>query len=89
MFRVQLPGDVATCIAARIERFALDSPDQLKWQCHSVAEFGALPLYHGWVETIGIRPDGELVRWSTENEYQGVKPLEDRIWMLTALVVGL
>ena len=75
-------------IAARIDRFAVEVPEPLRWQVPYVTEFGALPLYLGWIETIAIRPDGEVVRWSTEGDYEGALPLEDRGWLLPALVTG-
>ena len=53
-----------------------------------VDEFNALPLYVGWTQTIGIRADGEVVCWSTEGDYAGTRPEEDRSWLLTALVAG-
>jgi hypothetical protein len=53
-----------------------------------VAQFAALPLYLGWFETIAIRADGEIVSWSTEGEYPGVRPVEDRYLWLSALVDG-
>ena len=47
-----------------------------------------MPLYFGWTETIGIRPNGEIVRWSTEGDYNGTRLVENQSWMLTALVAG-
>ena len=47
------------------------------------------PLYLGWMETIGIRADGEMVSWSTEGDYSGLRPVEDRTWLLSALVCGV
>ncbi|HEY7330549.1 MAG TPA: hypothetical protein VH592_23115 [Gemmataceae bacterium] len=88
MTSIQIPKEVATFIGERIGRFAVEAPAQLRWQASFVAEFGALPLYLGWTETIGIRPDGEIIRWSTEGEYSGSRPVEERAWIVAALVVG-
>ena len=60
----------------------------MRWQSAYVARFAALPLYTGWTETIGIRLDAEVVRWSTEGEYPGVRAVEDRYLWLSALVNG-
>jgi hypothetical protein len=47
-----------------------------------------VPLYFGWTEVVGIRPDGALVRWAAEPEYDydGVKPIDDPSWCALALV---
>lgn len=45
-----------------------------------------LPLYEGWLDTIGLRTDGELIMWSTEGEYSGTKPVEERGLWLNSLV---
>ena len=89
MARVPLSAEVAWLIADRVVRFPVDAPDRMKWLVGYVAEFGALPIYVGWTETVGIRPDGQFVRWSTAGEYAGALPLEDTDWVVIALVVGV
>lgn len=64
--RFAVPEKLAAFIAARIAGYATEAPERLRWESPFVAEFTALPLYLGWTETIGIRPDGDVVRWSTE-----------------------
>ena len=86
--RVVVPQELSAFIAARIAGYATEAPEQLRWESRFVAQFAALPLYLGWTETIGIRPDGDVVCWSTEGNYAGVRPVEDRTWALSALVVG-
>jgi hypothetical protein len=84
MPRFNLPAEVAALISARIAAYATESS-------HSpyVARFSALPLYVGWTETIGLRPDGQVIRWRTEGEYDGVLPVEEHNnWLLAALVAG-
>jgi hypothetical protein len=83
-----MPPELSAFIAARIAGYAAEAADELQWQSPFVAQFAALPLYLGWTETIGLRPDGQLIRWSTEGDYAGMRPIEDRIWMLSALVAG-
>jgi hypothetical protein len=89
MARIPLSAEVSRLIADRVVRFQVDAPDRVNWLVGYVAEFGALPLYAGWIETIGIRPDGQFIRWSTEGEYAGALPLEDTDWVVTALVAGV
>lgn len=88
MGRVAVTEDTAAFIAARIAGFPAEADEPLRWLSRYVAEFGALPLYLGWLESIGIRPDGEVVSWSTESDYAGVRPVEDRTWLLSALVAA-
>jgi hypothetical protein len=85
---IQLSDDMAAFITARIERFASESPEQIRWEYRYVAMFKALPLYLGWTETIGIRQNGEVIRWSTEDEYVGTQSVEDHSWLITALISG-
>ena len=75
-------------IAERIARFDVEAPDELGWQGEYVRTHRALPLYVGWTETLGIRADGRLVRWSTEGELPGAREFKDATWMNTALVQG-
>jgi hypothetical protein len=75
-------------IAKSIARFQTDGPAELHWQRDYVREHQALPLYVGWTETIGLRADGEMIRWSTESEWPGVRELDDRTWVNMALVQG-
>jgi hypothetical protein len=86
--RVEVSPELSAFIAARAAGFASEAPERRRWASPFVADFGALPLYLGWTETIGIRPDGEIVRWSTESEYLGVRPVQDSKWVLSALVTG-
>lgn len=88
MTRVSVSTELATWIAARIANYPAEAPENLRWHSPHVARHGALPLYAGWTETIGIRADGELVRWSTEGEFDGTRAVEERSWVLTALVAG-
>jgi len=86
--RVAVPEELSAFIAARIAGYPTEAPEQLRWESPFVAQFSALPLHLGWTETIGIGPDGEVVRWSTEGDYAGLRSVEDRTWVLSALVDG-
>jgi hypothetical protein len=86
--RVEVSPELSAFIVARVAGYASESPEQRRWASSLVADFEALPIYLGWTDTIGIRPDGEIVRWSTETEYQGVQPVHDSRLLLCALVAG-
>jgi hypothetical protein len=66
MPRVSVTSEESAFIQKRIDPFAKEMPEELRWQLPYVERHGALPLYIGWTEAAGIRSDGELLRWSTE-----------------------
>jgi hypothetical protein len=86
--RVPVSDEIAHQLSRRIATFAAASPDTLRWLVPYVRQFGGLPLYVGWTQTIGIRPDGELIEWSTEGDYEGSRPVSDATWIIIALVTG-
>jgi len=86
--QIALSPEMSAFIAARVTGYSTETPERMQWLSPFVANFAALPLYVGWTETIGIRPSGEMVRWSTEGDYQGVKAVNDSKWVLSALVAG-
>jgi hypothetical protein len=79
---------MAAFLEERIRRFEVESPTNLRWLAADVSRLGALPLFVDLLETFGLRPDGEVIRWSTEGLYAGPRPVEDRILLLAALVDG-
>ena len=88
MPRVLVTAEEQAYIKERVDRFADEVTQELRWQLPHVRAHGALPLYIGWTETAGIRPDGTLVRWSTEEDWAGARELEDATWVITTLVRG-
>lgn len=88
MVRLLMPAGLSDWVTDRVAAFPSEAPETLRWQAPHVAENAALPLYVGWFETIAIRPDGQIIRWSTEGEYVGGRPVEDRYVWLSALVDG-
>jgi len=46
---------------------------------------GFLPLYLGWVATLAMQPDGELVEWRHEDDPGRIHPLTDPYWQRMAL----
>jgi hypothetical protein len=72
MARVVVTDVDSRYIAERVAAFSEEAPETLRWHSCYIEQFSALPLYVGWTETIGLRADGELVRWSTEGDYAGL-----------------
>lgn len=84
--RMALSSELSAWIASRVASYPAEQPEQLHWLTASVKEAGAFPLYVGWVDVIGLRPDGEIVQWNTEGDYPGTQAVEDRYLWLTSLV---
>ena len=80
MSQVEITFELSEFIAARI---ADDSRKD-----SGFAAVGALPLYIDIGGMIGIRPDGTLVEWSHDGEDRDVRPVEDRVWVLIALIAA-
>jgi hypothetical protein len=87
MLRVALGPEEKEFICERIARFAEEAPADLRWQVEHVRLNQALPLYVGWTETAGIRADGTMVRWLTE-DVTNTQELGDSTWVNLALVQG-
>lgn len=88
MFRLSPTLSQRAFIAARIAEFAAEAAPAQQWLEPFVREHVALPLYLGWTETIAIRPNGDLVTWSTEGEWSGIRPVRDFSWAACAVVRG-
>ena len=84
--RLALSPKLSAWLEDRVAAYYVESPEQLRWLAPDVAQIGALPLYVEWFEIIGLRPDGDVVSWSTESDYPGTRPVEDRYLWLTSLV---
>ena len=82
MSRISVSAQDSIYIADRIAAFASEASDKHMWESSFVADFVALPPYYGWTETIGLRAGGEVIRWSTENDYTGLLPLDDPIGLM-------
>jgi hypothetical protein len=80
MSRVAITAEMAELIAAAIADFPVDQADDF--------ESGALPLYADIRGVIGIRPDGTLLEWSHDGGGRDIRPVEDRHWVLIAVVAG-
>ena len=62
--------------------------DSKKWLHPVIRKHHFLPLYHGWTDTLGLRPNGTFVRWHQEAEGQPLAPLGDPFWQRFALCQG-
>jgi hypothetical protein len=80
MKRLPITSKMAKMITARIASLPRDAPE--------VDGAWALPLYSDIGGVIGIRPDGTLVEWTRDGGGRDVRPVDDRIWVLIALVAG-
>jgi hypothetical protein len=54
----------------------------------AVDEHRFLPLYIGWLATLGIRADGSFVRWDHEEDRSRVSQLSDAYWQRMAICYG-
>ena len=88
MTRVEVTDDECAYIAARVTSFGSEAAADWQWQRDFVEQYAALPLFLGWSETLGIRSDGTLVRWSTEGEYRDVRPVDRQVDVNLALIHG-
>jgi hypothetical protein len=87
MPRVTLGPEESAFIRERVERFESEAPEGVRrFLGRHVQAHQALPLFNGWTETLAIRADGELVRWTTEEWPMPVQEFDDRTWVQLALV---
>jgi hypothetical protein len=88
MARIRLSKENADYIATRIKAFAQEAGPEWHWELSAVAQFQALPLYAGWFETFAIRADGTVIRWSSGNEYEGWREVEEERDVRMSLKAG-
>jgi hypothetical protein len=72
----------------RIDEFLANDNPALDWVKTTVRYHRFLPLYLGWTATLGIRPDGSLIRWNSEESPDAVIPLTDSFLERMALCQG-
>lgn len=87
MSDIEIPASIREFIFERIANFEQEAAPQELWESANVREHQGLPLFRGWTETLAIRPDGTLIKWSTE-EWSGAREFQDRTWMKVALTQG-
>lgn len=87
--QLAVPPDLSRWISERIAKYATEAVEPYQqWEVPAVRKFAALPLIRHWFETIGLRANGEVVKWSTDDRprFPGVQPVEDRYEWLSAVV---
>jgi hypothetical protein len=86
MVRVAVTPREAAFILERVRRFEAEASEGVrKLNAAAVREHEALPLVFGWTQTLAIRADGTLVRWTVE-EWPGAQEFSERTWANLALV---
>jgi hypothetical protein len=82
------PDGIRSAIEARIEEFLASDDPRLTWLREAVREHGFLPLYVGWLSTLGLCPDGSFVRWDQEEDPQTMKTLSNAYLQRLAICQG-
>ncbi|MBS0193987.1 MAG: hypothetical protein JSR34_07050 [Proteobacteria bacterium] len=75
----------------RIARFEQESAENQIWLAPYVRQFNILPLWSAWFETVGIRPDGSIRKFSADGdhvEYEGLRLVEERPVVVFSLLEG-
>jgi hypothetical protein len=88
MERVAVTPEVSAFIRERVQRFEQEASEGVRGRnASAVREHEALPLFFGWTQTLAIRADGALVRWTVE-EWPAAQEFDERTWVNVALVQG-
>ena len=66
--RVPVTAALRRSIQERISRFEEEAPEALRWLAPYVRRHGVLPCTIGWLETVGITPDGQVLKFSADGE---------------------
>jgi hypothetical protein len=85
---IDVTEEESAYIAARVRAFVAEAAPEWQWQAPFVERFGALPLFLGWTEALAIQPDGSLVRWSIEGDYEELRVIDIQIEINLALISG-
>lgn len=82
------PVNLGQRIRLRRDEFLASQEPTLRWLRLAAAEHGFLPLYTGWMATVGISTDGTFVRWEQEEDPPRVETLDNRYQQRFALSRG-
>ena len=77
-----------SAIGRRIQEYLASEDPAVDWVRAAVREHEFLPLYVGWLSTLGIRPNGSWVRWDHEDDPTPIKPLANLFLQRMALCEG-
>jgi len=75
-------------IEKRLKEFLASSDPRLKYHQEAARKHGFLPLYAGWLATLGIRPDGSFVRWEQEDDPETITELSNPYLQRMAICEG-
>ena len=79
---------VEQAIERHIAEFLASDDERLEWVRGAVRTHHFLPLHLGWVTTLGVCPDGSLIRWDHEDAPEAVTAVDDPFLTRWALGVG-
>lgn len=83
---VAITAELSRYVRDRIAAFAEEAFDPACVRSvEAVARHGALPVLFDWTATIALTPEGGLVMWSDEGEFEGLRPVEEPAWIRAAL----
>lgn len=77
-----------TLIDGWIDDFLASHDPRRNWLKKPVRAHRFLPLYVGWLSTLGLRQDGSFVRWDQEAASPVLRPLSIPYWQRFALCQG-
>lgn len=78
----------SAAITELIERYLASSDDRLGWTKDAVRRHDFLSLFLGWVDVLGIRPDGSFVHWRPDDGLDAIQPVELPFWRRMAICQG-
>jgi len=87
---VELTPNESQSVQHLINNFEAEIPDQtLHHYIPYVRQHQAIPLYCGWFETTALTVTGEIVMWSTEGEFDGLRKPDDPHLVMCSRMEGL
>lgn len=72
-----------------IADFLASTDPRKEWLKAPVRLHRFLPLYVGWMSTLGLRPDGSFVRWDQEATPPSLRLLASPFWQRLAVCRGI
>lgn len=90
MADVELTPDESQFVRHLINNFAAEIHDKtLHYYIPYITQHQAIPLYCGWFETTALTATGEIVMWSAEGDYDGLKKPDDPHLVMCSRMDGL
>lgn len=90
MADVELTPDESQLVRHLINNFAAEIQDKtLHCYIPYITQYQAIPLYCGWFETTALTATGEIVMWSAEGDYDGLRKPDDPHLVMCSRMDGL